>query len=252
MTARRRFSAHLAMAALAPLALALAACGGTDEAATGAPSGEPVAPIAAPAGQSWVDRAAVTPEGGYVIGNPEAPIKLVEYASHTCSHCAAFSQEAAGPIEEYVASGRVSYEIRNQVHDAIDLTLAMLVRCGSPESFHPLATQAWANFDQILSSAQANGAALQQATQGQGGPNYPAIAEAAGLLDFFAARGISRDQAIQCLSDPSVGETIVQNSNEQSNELGVTGTPTFFVNGSKIDGTNWASVEAALQQAGAR
>jgi protein-disulfide isomerase len=256
MIARRRFALHFAphsaLAALAPLALALAACGGTEETAGGTPSGEPIAPISAPAGQSWVDTAAVTPQGGYVIGNPEAPIKLVEYASHTCSHCATFSQEASGPIEEYVASGRVSYEIRNQVHDAIDLTIAMLVRCGSPQSFHPLASQTWANFDQILGNAQANSAALERATQGQGGPNYPAIAEAAGLLDFFAARGISRDQAIQCLSDPAVGERIVQNSNEQSNELGVTGTPTFFINGSKIDGTNWSSVEAALQQAGAR
>ena len=251
MTANRR--PHIAIAALAPLALALAACGGTEEeAATGTPSGEPIAAITAPAGQSWVETAAVTPEGGYVIGNPEAPIKLVEYASHTCSHCATFSQEASGPMEEYVASGRVSYEIRNQVHDAIDLTLAMLVRCGSAEGFHPLASQAWANFDQIISTAQANGPALQQAMQAQGEPNYPAIAEAAGLLDFFAARGISRDQAVQCLSDQSVAEKIVENSNTQSEELGVTGTPTFFVNGNKIGGTNWASVEGALQQAGAR
>jgi protein-disulfide isomerase len=249
MTASR--TPKIALAALAPLALALAACGGTEEAAEGAPSGEPVASVAAPAGQSWVETAAVTPEGGYVIGNPEAPIKLVEYASHTCSHCATFSQQASGPMEEYVASGRVSYEIRNQVHDGIDITIAMLVRCGRPESFHPLANQAWANFDQILTAAQANGAVLQQAMQAQE-PNYPAIAEAAGLLDFFAARGISRDQAIQCLSDQSVAERIVENSNTQSEELGVTGTPTFFINGSKIDGTDWASVEAALQQAGAR
>lgn len=250
MTASRR--SKLALIALAPLTFALAACGETEEAAGSTVTAEPVAEVAAPAGQSWTETAAVTPEGGYRIGNPDAPIKLVEYASHTCSHCATFSQEASGPIEEYVASGRVSYEIRNQVHDAIDLTLAMLVRCGSPESFHPLANQAWANFDQIISTAQANGGALQQATQGQGGPNYPAIAEAAGLLDFFAARGISRDQAMQCLNDHSTAETIVENSNTQSEELGVTGTPTFFLNGNRIDGTNWASVEAALQQAGAR
>jgi len=252
MIARLRTAPLLTVGALAPLALALAACGGTEESTGGVPSGEQISPIVAPAGQSWVDVAAVTPEGGYRIGNPEAPIKLVEYASHTCSHCATFSQEASGKIDEFVESGRVSYEIRNQVHDGIDLTIAMLVRCGSPESFHPLANQSWANFEQIITTVQANSAALERATQGQSGPNYPAIAEAAGLLDFFAARGISRDQAVQCLSDQSVAEKIVENSNTQSEELGVTGTPTFFINGSKIDGTNWASVEAALQQAGAR
>jgi len=254
MIARRlapRLKPHVAIAALAPLALALAACGDT-EGEAGTPSGEPIAQVAAPAGQSWVDTAAVTPEGGYVVGNPDAPLKLVEYASHTCSHCATFSQEASGPMEEYLATGRVSYEIRNQIHDAIDLTMAMLVRCGSPESFHPLASQVWANFDQVISTVQGNGAALEQATQAPPAQRYQAIAEASGLLDFFAERGISRDQAMQCLSDPAAADRIVENSTTQSDELGVTGTPTFFLNGSKIDGTNWASVEAALQQAGAR
>ena len=64
-----------------PLALGLAAC--QDEAAEGPPRGEPIAAIAAPAGQSWVETAAETPEGGFRIGNPEAPLKLVEYASRT-------------------------------------------------------------------------------------------------------------------------------------------------------------------------
>ena len=58
------------------LAIGLAACGGDggDEATTRAEAYEP---IAAPAGQSWVETAAETPEGGFVIGNPNAPLKLV-------------------------------------------------------------------------------------------------------------------------------------------------------------------------------
>ena len=147
-------------AAAAPIALALAACGSNDEAPA---KGEAIAAIAAPAGQSWVDTAAVTPEGGYVIGNPDAPLKLVEYASHTCSHCAAFSQEAAAKLDEYVEKGVVSYEIRNQIHDPIDLSKALLARCGTPQTFHPLANQAWQNFETLMTTAQANGAALQQA-----------------------------------------------------------------------------------------
>jgi len=251
---KRRFAPHFAMAALAPLALALAACGDSSGEATGGAtqSGSAISAIAAPEGQSWVDVAAVTPEDGYRIGNPDAPIKLVEYASHTCHVCAAFSQEASTPLDEYVASGRVSYEIRNQVHNAIDLTIAMLARCGAPESFHPLANQVWGSFDQIMTDAQANGAMLERAMQAAPEQRYQAIANAAGLLDYFAERGISRDQAMQCLSDPTLADRIVENSNSQSEELGVTGTPTFFLNGSRIEGTNWASVEAALQQAGAR
>ncbi len=43
-----------------------------------------------------------TPDGGFVIGNPDAPLKLVEYASHTCSHCAEFSDEGSGPMHDEI------------------------------------------------------------------------------------------------------------------------------------------------------
>src|SRR5688500_16911831 len=92
----------------APLALALAACGSNEE---GAVSGETVAPTPAPAGQQWVDVAAVTPEGGWLIGNPDAPLKLVEYGSLTCPGCAQFSETGIPTLREnYVNSGRVSFE----------------------------------------------------------------------------------------------------------------------------------------------
>lgn len=241
---------RIVLAALsAPVALALSACGSDDEAPV---KGEPIAAIAAPAGQSWVDTAAVTPEGGYVIGNPEAPLKLVEYASHTCPHCAAFSQEAAGKLDEYVAKGTVSYELRNQIHDPVDLTIALLVRCGTPQSFHPLANQAWQNFESLMTTVQSNGAALEQAQQAPPAQRFQAIAQASGLLDFFAARGISRDQAMTCLADTAKAQQIADASDKQSEELNVTGTPSFFLNGRLVPGTRWIDIEPALQNAGAR
>src|SRR3546814_7851742 len=57
------------------------------------------------------------------------------------------------------------------------------------------------------------------------------IAQAAQLYDFFAARGLSSDQARQCLADQAKAEDIVKKSAAQSDELGVNGTPTFFING---------------------
>ena len=242
---RRTLLAALA----APLALAVAACGSEEEAPI---QGEPIAPIAAPAGQSWVETAAETPEGGFVIGNPNAPLKLVEYASHTCSHCAAFSQEGAAKLDAYVEKGTVSYEIRNQIHDPIDLTIALLARCGTPASFHPLANQAWQNFDSLMTTVQANGAALEQAQAAPQAQRFQAIAQAAGLLEFFAARGISRDQAMTCLADVPKATKIADASTQQSEELDVQGTPTFFLNGKKVEGTRWPDIEPALQAAGAR
>lgn len=239
----------------APLSLALAACGSGDDTADGLPTGEPIAHIAAPAGESWVETAAVTPEGGVAIGNPNAPLKLVEYASHTCGGCAAFSQDAAHALDEYVATGVISYEIRNLVRDPIDLTIALLARCGGPGTFHPLANQAWSEFNTVMGTVQANNAALQQALQVPDAQRLQAVGQVSGLLDFFAARGISRDQAMQCLADTAQAQQIVQNSNTQSEELRVNSTPTFFLNGRLVNlsgGTVWPQVEAALQAAGAR
>lgn len=245
----------------APLALALAACGGGEDAASG-PTGEPLPTVAAPTGQNWTETAVTTPEGGVRIGNPEAPLKLVEYASHTCVHCAEFSRTGSADLEEYVASGRVSYEIRNLVANPIDLTIAVLARCGGPETFHPLANQAWQNFDSLMSGVQNNAAALEQASQAPPEQRFQAIAQTSGLLDFFAERGVSRDQAMQCLSNTELIQQIAENSQRQADELQITGTPTFILNGTKLPSTTWEpaqsasgsvpGVEAALQQAGAR
>jgi protein-disulfide isomerase len=239
---------------LAPLCLGLAACGKDDKAATGPQKGDPVAAIPAPQGKSWTETVAVTPEGGYLMGNPQAPLKLIEYASLTCPHCADFSKEAAEPLrDKYVAKGVVSYELRNQIHDGLDLTMAMLVRCGAPESFHALSEQVWLNLAEIVQKAQANQAAMGAAMKSEDqAKRYKAIADAAGLTEFFAARGISSDQAATCLANSAKAEQIVQNSQKQSEELQVDGTPTFFLNGSKLEVRSWKDLEPILQDAGAR
>ncbi len=241
---------RLALIAAAPLALA--ACKSESETPGALPQGEPIAAVTAPAGTAWGDKVTVSPEGGYILGNPEAPLKLVEYASHTCSHCADFSKEAHEPLDKYIGTGVVSYELRNQIHDPIDLSIAMLVRCGPPESMHPLSIQAWAEFEQIYAGLNANQAAVQQALAQPPAQRLQAVAQAGGLIDFFAARGISRDQALQCLGDQAKAEAIVQASQKQSEELGVTGTPTFFLNGARVEGATWKAIEPALQAAGAR
>lgn len=236
----------------APLALALAACGGGTEEAT-VPEGEPIAKIAAPAGTHWGETAAETPEGGFVIGNPDAPLKLVEYASHTCSHCADFSVAAAAPLrDKYVESGVVSYEVRNLIRDPLDLTIATLSRCSGPQAFHPLVEQAWANFGAIVQQANANQAAMSAAMEKTGAERFQAIGEASGLIEFFAARGVSRDQSLQCLANVDNITKIAERSDKQSTEQNITGTPSFFLNGARLNVTTWEALEPIIQSAGAR
>ena len=249
MTSLRRIALATA------LAVGLAACG--DNGGDATMSGEPIAPIAAPEGQSWVDVAVETPEGGIRLGNPDAPIKLIEFVSHTCPACAAFAAQAAEPLkQDYVSTGVVSYEMRNQVHNAIDLALVRLTRCsGDPAATIPLAEQVWANLQQVLEPAQRNPQVIQQAMSLPEEQRFPALAQNTGLIDFFAARGLARDQQVRCLSDFSAMQAIADRSDRQSQELDVTGTPTFFLNGRLVELTNapmWPQVQAALQNAGAR
>ena len=236
-----------------PAALALAACGDDPTEDAGLPKGDAIAAIKPPAGTAWADTAVETPEGGFRIGNPDAPLKLVEYASHTCSHCAEFSMEASEPLrDKYVASGVLSYEIRNLIRDPLDLSIAVLARCSGPQAFHPLADQAWANFGAMGETIQANGAAYEAAMQKTGAARLQAMAEVGGMIDFFAARGISRDQALQCLSDTAKFTQIAERSDKDSKDLALTGTPSFFLNGSRIEFTTWDAVEPVLKAAGAR
>jgi len=247
---RRAFAAFLAV----PLALGLAACGSSDGEAEGPPTGEPIAAIPAPNGASWMDTVEVTPEDGYRYGNPDAPIKLVEYQSHTCPHCGAFAEEGGPALKDkYVASGVVSWEIREQLHNPIDLLVATLARCGAKESFLPLSEQFWTNLEPMIERAQANQAALAQAQSLPPNQRFQQMAEVTGLIEFFSARGIAREQAMQCLADADKVQAIADRSDKQSQELNVTGTPTFFINGRKIENVaSWSGLEPALQAAGAR
>ncbi|GMM92850.1 DsbA family protein [Qipengyuania sp. MTN3-11] len=249
-TTRRPILAAIAT----PLAILLAACG-TDGTAEGDATleGEPIAEIAPPAGQQWTDTVTVTEGDGYVLGNPEAPIKVVEYASLTCPACAAFATDGADQLkEEYVNTGRVSYELRNQIHGPHDLMLARLVRCGQKEAYHPRSDMVWKNLQAVLQPVFDNEQAFSQALQLPEEQRFVQAAQVAGFYDFFSRFGLSRDEAQSCLADFSSMETIAANSTQQSNEFEVTGTPTFFVNGQKLDVNRWTDLEPILQQAGAR
>ena len=244
MTARR-----LSLIALAaPLALGLAAC---SESADGPITGEAMDPIAAPEGGSWLDVVEVTEEDGFLLGNPDAPLRLVEYASYTCGACANFAQNGAEPLkEQYVSTGLVSFELRNLDRNGVDTAISTLARCTAPEAFHPLSDQVWGNFDTVMQSAQS--ANLENVGALPDNQRWVAVATEMGLLDFFAQRGISRDQAAACLADSDAVESRSEATNARANELGATSTPTFILNDRVLEERSWPDLEGVLQAAGAR
>lgn len=237
------------------LPFALAACGDetTPEGATIGESVAPLATVAPPASQRWSDVITLTPELGHRMGNPDAPIKLVEYASLTCPHCAEFADNAFASLrDKYVESGRVSFELRNFVLNPLDMTATLLTRCGSPESYFALTEQVFANQPAIFEAAQAGQAQADAAARLPENQRFVAMARAFGLDAFFAARGVSTDQAAACLSQADRATALAQAAQSQAEEHGLTGTPSFLVNGRNVNVSTWEQLEPILQRMGAR
>src|SRR3954454_21667781 len=95
-----------------------------------------------PPGGTWADVVNATADG-FMMGNPNAKVKLAEIGSLSCPHCKAFDDEGVPTlVDKYVKSGQVSWEFRPYViHGPIDMAADLIVRCNGTKSFFPL-TQA--------------------------------------------------------------------------------------------------------------
>lgn len=244
----------LTLAAILPLAMGVAACKKAD---TNATSSTPTvaAPTTPPAGKQWSDVIVPTAEGGLVMGNPNAPIKLVEYGSLSCPHCAKLAQDGMEKIVgTYVKSGKVSYEFRSFAIHPQDVPLTVLVRCAPTEATFGLIEQVYANFDAMEKRSETGFPAAQAAQNQPPAQRMITIADALGYTEFFSARGLSVDQQHKCLADTAAAAKVAKESENIGNK-GIESTPTVFINGAKVDGTSekseWIAVEKALKNAGA-
>lgn len=239
------------LALIAPLALGLAACSKEkgDEAGL---SGDPIAAIAPPAGKEWTDIVAKTPEGGYRMGNPDAPIKLVEYGSLSCPHCAKFAQDGFAELtSKFVSSGRVSFEFRSFAIHPQDVPLTVMMRCSTTEAAIPLAEQVYANFDALMARIQQGAPQAKAAMELPDNQRFVALADVLGITEFFAQRGISKDQAKICLAN-SAAATEVAKQAESYGADGISSTPTLRINGVTEEATTWEALKPRLEALGAR
>lgn len=198
----------------------------------------------------WTTTVSLTPEGGYLVGNPEAKVKVIEYFSLTCSHCRHFAETGMPSLKKnYVAWGKVSVELRNFVLNPADMAASVLMRCAIPAKSVRLFDAAYAEQDTLFAGAyQITREAAQQIMAAPLAQRTDAYARATGIDRWFVAKGLKPASVAQCLADPARQERLVQ-LRDAGVKLGVEGTPTFFVNGRKVDGTGWAELEAALKAA---
>jgi protein-disulfide isomerase len=211
----------------------------------------PAAPVrrTAPAPVNWTRTVVPTPEGGFRMGNPNAKVKLVEYGSLTCGHCAAFARSGtASLVGTYVRSGKVSYEYRNFILNGLDVAASLVARCGGAPHFFPIADRLYATQPQwmgrVSSLTKAQKDQLNALPENQ---RLGRLAELVGLVAIGAQYGIAPAQSKRCLADPSALERLGKIS-EAASAQGVDGTPTFFLNGANIGSHTWATLEPILRE----
>lgn len=207
----------------------------------------PATPAAAQARRDWTQVAVRTPEGGFRIGNPDAPVKVVEYLSLTCPHCAEFSAESSASLwANHVRGGRVSVEYRNFVLNGFDMAAALISRCAAPRRYfdmthYLLAHQSeWIARSQTLTPAQRTelgGLSPLQAMQ--------RLVPVLGLDRVAAQHGITAAQMRACLGNQASLDQI-DALRQTGGAQGVTGTPTFFINGRMQQVNTWAGIEPLL------
>lgn len=232
-------------------ALALVACSKKAPDQPAAPSA-PVAAVPPPAGKSWTDVVSQTPEGGFLMGNPNAPVKLIEYASYTCPHCKAFEAEGVPSLrKDYVDTGKVSWEFRSFLIHGPDASVTLLVNCRGAQPFFPLAEQLYAAQDDWLGKIVALPTAEQQRIASLPPvDSFKAMASASGLYGFLGARGLPRTQADACLSDQKAIDKMTADQKYAEDKMQVTGTPSFFINGQQQqDVASWDKLEPRLKAA---
>jgi protein-disulfide isomerase len=206
----------------------------------------------APKARDWTQVVRSTPQGGFVMGNPNAKVKLVEFGSMTCPHCRAFDEEGVPHLLGYVKSGQLSWEFRNYVRDAYDVSAALITRCNGAGTFFPL-TRAFYK-EQASWEARIERTPDDQIKSIESLPPnrlFAAAAKLAGLQQLAAAHGLPAAKSNQCLSNEHSVDQLVNMAKDASTQYpDFPGTPTFVINGTMVERAfTWDALAPELKKA---
>lgn len=205
-----------------------------------------------PPGGNWTDVVNAT-SAGFMMGNPNAKVKLIEIGALSCPHCAEFEKVGVPTLmDKYVKSGQVSWEFRNFLLHGPDISATLIARCNGAKSFFPLVKAFYT--DQPIWMGKVIAVPEDKMTQIQAQPEnqqFVTLATIAGLQDWAAARGIPQAKSNQCLSDPKKIDQLVELSSDVTNEFpDFTGTPSFAINGKLVPDTfTWEKLQPQLDAA---
>ena len=183
-------------------------------------------PVIVPAGKS--DKGYAT--GDMALGKADAPVTVVEYASMTCPHCAAFHAEVLPKLKsDYIETGKVRLVFREYPLDKLALYGSMLARCSGPERYF--------EFVNILFQQQTIWARAKDPM--------------AELKKLARLGGIGEEAFNACMSDQKLADEIIASRLNGEKVHGITATPGFVINGKTVDAGNiMDAVTEAVKKAG--
>jgi len=168
------------------------------------------------------------------MGNPDAPVTVIEYASYTCPHCGRFHD---GPFKElkadYIDSGKINFVYREVYFDRFGLWASAIARCtGSTEAFFGITDMLYAT---------------QAEWSRAGGGDPGAIADELRKIGRLA--GLEGDAIEACLTDGGSLRTLVAWYQENAAEDGVSSTPSFVINGKTYTNMDYPEMSRLIDEA---
>lgn len=162
------------------------------------------------------------------MGEPDAPIVVIEYASYTCPHCARFDTEVLPRLKaDYIDTGKVLFIHREIYFDRYGLWAALLARCGD-------GTRYFGMNDMIYST--------QRDWLGSGEPQEVVN----NLRKMGRLAGMEDDQITACLEDRETAEKLVATFQHYSQADEINSTPTFIINDVKYPNMSYADFKEIL------
>lgn len=165
-----------------------------------------------------------------VQGAADAPVEIIEYASFTCPHCASFHE---GPYKQlkkdYIDTGKVKFTYREVYFDRYGIWASMVARCGGPEKFFGITD--------LIYKGQSDWTRA-------GGPAE--IVDELRKIGRLA--GLSNGQLDACLKDGAKAQTLVAWYQENAEEHDINATPSFIVNGQKVENQSYDEFKALIEK----
>ena len=163
-----------------------------------------------------------------VLGDPNAAVEVIEYASFTCPHCAAFHE---GPYKqlkaEYIDTGKIKFIYREVYFDRPGLWASMVARCGGPERFFGIVD--------LIYKGQSEWARAGEPA---------AIVEELRKIGRLA--GLDNDTLEACLQDAEMAQTLVAWYQENGERDNIDSTPSFVINGAKHSNMAYANMKQLI------